>query len=128
MARPFIELVRLNQNTEMSKDEITSLLVISKDYPRVTSRYEKLKADTNLLENEISNLAKDRQRLSSVISNLHKPENQLQLATKELQVKYARELQRERTENFVKQYEEENVEYNKIKKAIQAEVEDVLGD
>jgi chromosome segregation ATPase len=95
MSRPFVELVRLIQNAGMSKAEITSLLEISKDYPRVSSQYEKLKADTNVLENEISNLAKVQQRLSGSISNLHKTENQLQLAIKEFQAKLAKlDLQR----------------------------------
>jgi chromosome segregation ATPase len=66
----------------------------------------------NILENEISNLAKDRQRLSDSISNLRKAENQLQLTIKELQAKNPKlVLQRERTENFVKEYHDNNVEY-----------------
>jgi chromosome segregation ATPase len=66
----------------------------------------------NILENEISNLANDRQRLSDSFSNLRKAENQLQLTIKELQAKRPKlVLQRERTEYFVKEYHENNVEY-----------------
>ncbi len=125
----YVNFVKLAQNSGIGDGEILKLLEISKDHPSATSKYEKLKADTNLLENEISNLAKDRQRLSDGNENLRKTENQLQLSIKEMQAKIARlDLQRERTENFIKQYQKENVEYNKVKKAIRLEVEDVLGD
>jgi hypothetical protein len=125
----YVDFVKLAQSLGISDGEVIKLIEITKDYPRVTSIYEKLKADINLLENEISNLAKDRQRLSDVISNLCKTENQLQLTIKELQAKLAKlDLQRERTENFVKQYQEKNIEYNKVKTVIRGEVESVLAD
>jgi hypothetical protein len=126
---PYVNFVKLAQNSGMSDDEVIKLLEMTKDYPRVTSRYEKLKADTNVLENEISNLAKVRPRLSDSISNLRKSENQLQLTIKGLQAKQAKlKLQQIRTENFVKQYQDENAEYSKVKKAIKGQLEYVLAD
>jgi predicted transcriptional regulator len=127
---PFVKLVKLAQDEGMSEVQLVELLKVANGHlPRVTSQYEKLKAEINSLEYEKSNSAKDYQQLRDGISNLHKTENQLQLTIEELQRKKAKlDLQREMTENFVKEYQDNNVEYNKVKQAIQGEVENVLTD
>lgn len=109
---PFVNFVMLVQDAGLGEEQVIKLIEITKEYPRVTSQYEKRNADMNILENEISNLAKDRQRPYDSISNLRKAENQLQLTIKELQAKHPKlVLQRERTEYFVKEYHDNNVEY-----------------
>ena len=113
----------------MGEDDVAKLLEITKDYPRVRSQYEKLNAEINSLENRKSNLAKEYQQSSNGISNLRKTESQLQLNIKGLQAKQAKlNLQQIRTENFVKHYQDENVEYSKVRKAIQGQIEYVLAD
>lgn len=71
---PFVKYVKLVQDAGLG-EQVIKLIEITKEYPRVTSQYEKRNADMNILENEISNMAKDRQRLSDSISNLRKAEN-----------------------------------------------------
>jgi hypothetical protein len=44
------------------------------------------------------------------------------------QTKAKLDLQRERTANFVKEYQNNNVAYNKVKQAIQEEIENTLAD
>ena len=55
--------------------------------------------------------------------------NQLQLTIRESKEEKAKlELQKIRLQNFVKDFQDNNIEYNKIKQAIQGEVEYVLAD
>jgi predicted transcriptional regulator len=76
---PFVKLVKLAQDEGMSEVQLVELLKVANGHlPRVTSQYEKLKAEINSLEYEKSNSAKDYQQLRDGISNLHKTENQLQ--------------------------------------------------
>jgi hypothetical protein len=57
-----------------------SVIEISKDHlPRVTSQYEKLKAEINSLEYEKSNSANECQRLFDGITGMNKRVDQLQL-------------------------------------------------
>ena len=55
--------------------------------------------------------------------------NQLQLTIRESKDEKAKlELQKIRLQNFVKDFQDNNIEYNKIKQAIEGEVEYVLAD
>ena len=55
--------------------------------------------------------------------------NQLQLTIRESKEEKAKlELQKIRLQNFVKDFRDNNIEYNKVKQAIEGEVESVLAD
>jgi predicted transcriptional regulator len=68
---PYVNFVKLAQNSGISDSEVVEILKIANDYlPRVTAEYEKLKAEINSLENEKSNSAKDYQRFCDGIIKL----------------------------------------------------------
>lgn len=91
--------------------------------------YDRLKAELYSLEDEKSNSSKDYHRLCNEISGMESTVDQLQLTIRESRDEKAKlELQKIRLQNFVKDFQDNNIEYNKVKQAIEGEVEYVLAD
>ena len=119
----YVNLVKLALNSGMGDDKVIELLKIANGHlPRVQLEYDRLKAELNSLEDEKSNSAKDYHRLSNEISGMKTTVDQLQLTIREFN------LQKLKLENFVKNFLDNNIEYNKVKQAIEGEVENVLTD
>jgi predicted transcriptional regulator len=127
---PFVNLVKLIQNAGMDEDQVNNLLNISKNHlPRVTAEYEKLKTEVNSLEYQNSNLAKGYQRLCKEIAELNKTVDQLQLTKKELNDENSKlEFQKIRLQNLVKNFQDNGLEYNIVKRKIKAMIEYILAD
>ena len=109
---------------------VVELLKIANGHlPRVRLEYDRLKAELNSLEDEKSNSTEDYHRLCNEISEMETKVDQLQLNIKESKDEKAKlELLKIRLQNFVKDFQDNNIEYNKVKQAIEGEVELVLGD
>ena len=72
---------------------------------------------------------KDYHRLCNEISEMETKVDQLQLSIRESKdVKAKLELQKIRLENFLKDFQDNNIEYSKVKQAIEGEVENALAD
>jgi predicted transcriptional regulator len=127
---PFVNLVKLIQNAGMDEDQVNNLLNISKNHlPRVTAEYEKLKTEVNSLEYQKSNLAKGYERLRKEIAELNKTVDQLQLSKKELDDENSKlDLQKIRLQNFVKNFQDNGLEYSIVKRKIKAIIEYILAD
>ena len=127
---PYVNLVKLAQNSGVSDGEVVELLKMANGHlPRVQLEYDRLKAELNSLEVEKSNSAKDYHRLCSEISGMETTVNELQLTLKESKDEKGKlELQKIRLLNFVKDFQNSNIVYNKVKQAVEGEVEYVLGD
>ena len=126
----YVNLVKLALNSGMGDGEVVELLKIANGHlPRIRLEYDRLKAELNSLEVEKSNSAKDYHRLCNQTSGMKATLNRLQLTIKESKDEKAKlELQKIRLQNFVKDFQDNNIEYNKVKQAIKGEVEYVLAD
>ncbi len=126
----YVNLVKLALNSGVSDDEVVELLKLANRHlPRIQLEYDRLKAELNSLKDEKSNSAKDYHRLCNEISGMRTTVDQLQLSLRESKDEKAKlELQKLRLQNFVKDFRDNNIEYNKVKQAIEGEVESVLGD
>ena len=114
----------------MGDGDVIELLKIANGHlPRVKLEYDRLKAELNSLEDEKSNSTDDYHRLCNEISGMKTTVDQLQLTIRESKDKKAKlELQKIRLQNFVKDFQDNNIEYSKVKQAIEGEAEYVLGD
>jgi hypothetical protein len=126
----YVNLVKLALNSRMSDNEVEELLKIANGHlPRVTLEYDRLKAELNSLEDEKTNSTEDYHRLCNEISGMETTVDQLQLTIKESKDEKAKlELHKIKLQNFVKNFQDNNIEYNKVKQAIEGEVEYVLTD
>jgi hypothetical protein len=126
----YVNLVNLAQNSAMSDDEVVELLNIANGHlPRVRLEYDRLKAELNSLEDEKSNSTEDYHRLSNEISRMKTTVDQLQLTIRESKDEKAKlELQKIKLQNFVKNFRDKNLEYNRVKKAIKGQLEYILAD
>ena len=126
----YVNLVKLALNSGMSDAEVVELLKIAKGHlPRVQLEYDRLKAELNSLEDEKSNSTEDYHRLCNEISGMKTTVDQLQLTIRESKEEKAKlELQKIRLQNFLKDFQDNNIEYNKVKQSIEGEVEYVLAD
>jgi predicted transcriptional regulator len=127
---PYVNFVKLAQASGMSDEDIVELLNIAKGHlPRVTLEYDRVKAELNSLKDEKSNSAKEYQQLCNKISEMKTIVDQLQLNIRESKEENSKlELQKIKLQNFVKDFQDNNIEYNKVKQAIEGEVEYVLAD
>lgn len=77
---PYVNLVKLAQNSGMSDREVVEHLKIANGHlSRVRLEYDRLKAELDSLEEEKSNSAKDYHRLCNEISGMETTVDQLQL-------------------------------------------------
>jgi hypothetical protein len=80
-------------------------------------------------QSEKSNSAMDYHRLCNEISGMKTTTDQLQLTIRESKDEKAKlELQKIRLQHFVNDFQDNNIEYSKVKQAIEGEVEYVLAD
>jgi predicted transcriptional regulator len=126
----YVKLIKLALDSRMSDDDVVELLNIAKGHlPRVRLEYDRLRAELNSLEDEKRNSAKERQRLCNEISEMKSIVDQLQLSTRESKEENSKlELQKIKLQNFVKNFQGNNVEYNKVKQAIKGQIEYILSD
>ncbi len=126
----YVNLVKLAQNSGIHDEDVVELLKIAKGHlPRVQLEYDRLKAELNSLEDEKSNSAKEQQRLCNEISEMKATVDQLQLSIRGSKVEKTKlEMQKIGLQNFVKDFQDNNIEYSKVKQAIEGEVEYVLAD
>jgi predicted transcriptional regulator len=126
----YVNLVRLAQDSGMSDEDIVEFLNIAKWHlPRVKLEYDRLKAELNSLRDEKSNSTKEQQRLCDEISEMNTMVDQLLLNIKESKEEKAKlELLKIKLQNFIKNFQDHNIEYNKVKQAIKGQLEYVLAD
>ena len=94
---PFVNLVKLTQNSRMKDGEVVELLKIANKYlPRVRLEYDRLKEEKSLLEAELnswkaelSNTVRTYQDFCDRNLELKKREDELQLSITELEAKEA---------------------------------------
>ncbi len=126
----YVNLVKLAHDSGMSDEDVVELLKIAKGHlPRVQLEYDRLKAELNTLGDEKSNSAKEHQQLCNEISEMKTIADQLQLDMKESKDENSRiELQKIGLQNLVKNFRDNDIEYNKVKQAIEGQVEYILAD
>ena len=122
---PFVNLVKLVQNSRMRDGEVVELLKIANGYlPRVRLEYDRVKAELNSLEAKKLNLFNEHQRQCDEISNLHTEIDCLQSVLGKLRHEEAAlNQQKERTENFVKNLRKDNEICVKFKQMVKQEME-----
>jgi hypothetical protein len=127
---PYVNLVKLVQGSGMSDEDVVESLNIAKGHlPHIRLEYDRLKAELKLLEDEKKNSAKEHQQLCNEISQMKIILDQLQLNIRESKDENSRvELQKIKLQNFVKNFQDKNLEYNKAKQAIKGQLEYVLAD
>ena len=116
---PFVDLVKLTQNSRMKDGEVVELLKIANGYlPRVRLEYDRLKAEKNSLqaglnswEAELSNTVRTYQDFSDRNLELKKREDELQHSINELDAKKT-ELQETTTDSnqVVAEFQETNAD------------------
>jgi hypothetical protein len=126
----YVNLVRLAHDSGMSDEDVVELLNIAKGHlPRVKLEYDRLKAELNSLVNEKRNSAKEHQRLCDEILEMRTTVDQLQLNIRESKEENSKiELRKIKLQNFIKDFRDNNMEYNKVKQAIEGLSEYVLAD
>jgi hypothetical protein len=127
---PYVNFVKLAQDSGIRDEEIVELLNIAKGHlPRVRLEYDRLKAELNSLEDKKSNSVKEHHRLYTEISEMETIVDQLQINIRDSNYEKAKlELQKIKLQNFVKNFRDNNLEYNKVKQAIKGQLEYVLAD
>ena len=122
---PFVNLVKLTQNSRMKDGEVVELLKIANGYlPRVRLEYDRVEAELNSLEAKKLNLFNEHQRQCDEISNLHTEIDCLQSVLGKLRHEEAAlNQQKERTENFVKNLRKDNEICVKFKQMVKQEME-----
>ena len=87
---PYVNFVKLTQNSGMGDGEVVELLKIANGYlPRVRLEYDRVKADLNSLKAEINNAVRIYQDFCDRNLALKKREDEIQLSINELEAKEA---------------------------------------
>ena len=87
---PFLDLVKLTQNSRMKDGEVVELLKIANGYlPRVRLEYDRLKDELNSWKAELRNTVQIYQGFCDRNIVLKKRENELQLSINQLEAKEA---------------------------------------
>ena len=109
---PFVDLVKLTQNSRMKDGEVVELLKIANGYlPRVRLEYDRLKDELNSWKAEISNAVRLYQDFCNRNLELKKREDELQHSINELEAKKT-ELQETTTDSnqHVAEFQETNAD------------------
>ncbi len=122
---PFVDLVKLTQNSGIRDGEVVELLKIANGYlPRVRLEHDRVKAELNSLEAKKLSLFNEHQRQCDEISNLHNEIGCLQSVLGKLRHEEAAlNQQKERTEKFVKNLRKDNEICVKFKQMVKQEIE-----
>ena len=87
---PFVNLVKLTQNSRIRDGEVVELLKIANRYlPRVRLEYDRVKDELNLWKAELGNTVRTYQQFIDRNIELKKREDELQLSINELEAKEA---------------------------------------
>ena len=106
---PFVNLVKLAQNSKMKDGEVVELLKIANGYlPRVRLEYDRLKDELNSWKAEISNAARIYQGFCDRNLELKKRQDQLQLTINKLEGKVTK-LQMADNDNANSEIKQEDV-------------------
>ena len=107
---PYVNLVKLAQNSRIKDGEVVELLKIANGYlPRVRLEYDRVKAELNSRKAELSNIARTYQQFVDRNIELKKREDELQHSINELEAKKT-ELQETTTDSnqYVAEFQETN--------------------
>jgi predicted transcriptional regulator len=118
---PYVNLVKLAQNSGISDSEVIELLEIAKGHlPRVSLEYDRLKAELNSLKAEIRNSVQIYQQFCDRNLELKKREDELQLTINELETKKT-ELQKTRFNDSLSQLQENNADTTNLNPEVKQE-------
>jgi hypothetical protein len=126
----FVNLYRLAKAAGMNVQHVNRLLEIANnDLPAVELRYERLKREAATLEFDRANSAREFQQLNEHIIMMRKTRDSTHLDY-EKEMERLRHLQQQRMkqEAFVKQFENNNEEYVKIRKTVEEKVHSIMSD
>ncbi|MBV9178832.1 MAG: hypothetical protein JO297_17535 [Nitrososphaeraceae archaeon] len=127
---PFLELYRLTKAAGMNVQHVNKLLTIANHHlPSVQSRYDDLKRQVGSLEGQIRNSTMIFQDFTDQISYLHKTSDSTRLeCEKEKQELESLQQKRMKQEGLIRQFENDNEAYNKIRKDAKENVTDALAN
>jgi predicted transcriptional regulator len=122
---PFVNLVKLGQNSKIGEDEVIELLKIANGIlPRVRLEYNRVKGELDSLEANKLNSFKEYQRQCNEITNPNKEISWLQSVVGKLRREEARlNQQKERTEYFVKMLRNNSEACVKLKQMVKQRIE-----
>jgi hypothetical protein len=125
---PFVNLHRSVKDAGMSVQHVVRLLSIAaNDLPSVEDRYELLKREAGKLEEDKSSSAMIIQSLSNQISSMRNTLDSICMEHQKVKTHLCHLYQRSfKQEALVRQFQNDNEEYLKIKKAAEEKVTDVL--
>jgi hypothetical protein len=126
----FVNLCKSVKSSGMGVQHVVKLLEIANnDLPAVELRYERLKREAATLEFDRANSARDFQQLNDHITMVSKTRDSVRLDyEKEMdRLRYLQQ-QRIKQEGVVRQFQNNNEEYVKIKKTVEEKVHNVLSD
>ena len=107
---PFVNLVKLTQNSGIRDGEVVELLKIANGYlPRIRLEYDRVKAELNSWRTELNNIARTYQQFVDRNIELKKREDELQHSVNKLEGKKA-ELQKTNSNEYISQFQESNMD------------------
>jgi hypothetical protein len=126
----FVRLYRLASVARMGVEQVVKVLEIANnDLPVVEHRYERSKRDLDSIEAEKHNSARILQGLSDQIATTRKTLDQYQLSCKEERLELTKlQMQKVRLKALVDSFQNNNEEYDKIKKTVEEKVVSILSD
>ncbi|MBV9177419.1 MAG: hypothetical protein JO297_10300 [Nitrososphaeraceae archaeon] len=127
---PFLELYRLTKAAGMNIQHVNKLLSIANHHlPSVQSKYDDLKRQVGSLEGQIRNSTILLQDFTDQISYLHKTSDSCRLEyQKEKEELASLQQKRMKQEALIRQFENGNEAYNKIRNTTEEKVTDTLSD
>jgi hypothetical protein len=127
---PFLELYRLTKAAGMIVHDVSKVLAVANNYlPTVQIRYDGLKREIDVLEGDKRNAAMIFQDLNNQIITMGKTLDsyRLECQKEKEELEYLQE-KRMKLEALVRQFENNNEEYNKIRKTAGEKVNNILSD
>ena len=134
---PFVNLVKLTQNSRMKDGEVVELLKIANGYlPRVRLEYDRLKdekssveAELNSRKAELSNTVRIYQQFCDHNLDLKRREDELLLSINELEAGKA-ELQKATTESnqHIEEFQETNTDNDNLNLEMEQEIAMLMND
>jgi predicted transcriptional regulator len=125
---PFINLVKLVREAGISDVQVVKLLdIANNDLPMVKSKYENLKNEMDSLDCKKNNANKDYRIMCDEVYNLQKERDQIQSIIGQSRHEVAKlNQQKERMENFVNHFQNNNDTCVKIKEIVKQEIEHAI--
>ena len=125
---PYVNLVKLAQDAEMSDDEVVELLRIANRYlPAVRMEYNRLKEEKNSLEANVEESARTSQEISDQITSERRTLEQFRVFIKHQQQEIERLYsEKKRLEDIVERFRNSDETYTKIKGMVKEQIEGAL--